>query len=120
MRFSTAELDSSINLFYSHKSPVKNCVLPIPKLQSSFVFAEQVTIRSVPGTPVFLQPLLQLGIQSLLQLRIPTLLENLYEDQFIRPGKMEVCAFADYFLGFVLGYDLVSVERVSSEGRRGE
>jgi hypothetical protein len=34
-----------------HNSPVKNCAFPMPKLQSSLLFAEQVTIRSVPGTP---------------------------------------------------------------------
>jgi len=39
------------SLLFFHKSPVKNCALPIPKLQSSLVFAEQVIIRSVPGTP---------------------------------------------------------------------
>jgi hypothetical protein len=32
---------------FSHQK----CALPNPKLQSSLLFAEQVTIRSVPGTP---------------------------------------------------------------------
>jgi hypothetical protein len=36
---------------YHHKSPIKNCAFPSPKLQSSLVFAEQVIIRSFPITP---------------------------------------------------------------------
>lgn len=34
-----------------YRSPTKNCALPIPKLQSSFSFPEQLTIRSSPPTP---------------------------------------------------------------------
>lgn len=95
-----------------HNSPVKNCAFPMPKLQSSLLFAEQVTIRSVPGTPTLpLQSSLQLCIQRLFQFRVSPLLKNLYENQFIRSLEIKIGVFADHFVGFVLSDYLVSDDR---------
>ena len=48
----------------------------------------------------------QFSIKLLLNLRRPTLLEDLDKHQLIRALQAQICVLADDFVGFVLGDDL--------------
>lgn len=58
---------------------------------------------------LLLQALGQRRVDGLLLGSVPALLEDLDEDELVRPGEAQVGVLADYLVGLVLGDDLHNV-----------
>ena len=68
-------------------------------------------------TTLLFQPRLQFRVDRLLHLSRAPLLEDLDEDELVGTREVEVRVFADYLVGFVLGYDLVAGLQWHQRGR---